>query len=150
LAGTVASQRLRGVASSLGCGANDRLDRPEQEDEQRLREVMCERGSVGVRCHDPPHDEAARPHLRTFHTVSSSSTLAIWLHGKAHSFRFLGCPGDFLRVGVGGRHEKSPRSLHTGRNRLLSRWCGGGGDGTRGVPTGRLTPPGNRALEVSE
>ena len=28
------------------------VDRPQQEDEQRLREVMCERGSVGVRCHD--------------------------------------------------------------------------------------------------
>src|SRR5687768_3008269 len=31
---------------------------------------MCERGSVGVRCHDSPHDEAARPSLRTFHTAS--------------------------------------------------------------------------------
>jgi transposase len=49
---------------------NAGMDRPKQEDEQRLREVMCERGSVGVRCHDPPHDEAPRPHLRTFHTVS--------------------------------------------------------------------------------
>src|SRR5215207_972551 len=46
------------------------MDRPEQEDEQGLREVMCERGSVGVRCHDSPHDEAARPCLRTFHTAS--------------------------------------------------------------------------------
>ena len=63
-------QRLPGAASSVGGGADDRLDRPEQEDEQRLREVMCERGSVGVRCHDSPHDEAARPCLRTFHTVS--------------------------------------------------------------------------------
>jgi hypothetical protein len=48
-------------------------DRSEQEDEQRLREVMCERRSVGVRCHDSPHDEAARPCLRTFHTVSPGS-----------------------------------------------------------------------------
>src|ERR671911_2289102 len=31
---------------------------------------MCERGGVGVRLHDPPPDEAARPCLRTFHTVS--------------------------------------------------------------------------------
>jgi hypothetical protein len=31
---------------------------------------VCERRGVGVRCHDPPHDEAARPSLRPFHTVS--------------------------------------------------------------------------------
>src|SRR5215203_1607375 len=65
-----APQRLSGVASSVGCGADAVMDRPEQEDEQGLREVMCERGSVGVRCHDSPHDEAARPCLRTFHTAS--------------------------------------------------------------------------------
>ena len=41
-----------------------------QEDEQRLREVVCERGSVGICCHDSPHDEAARSCLRTFHTAS--------------------------------------------------------------------------------
>src|SRR5215207_3482693 len=46
------------------------MDRPEQEDGQRLREAVCERRGVGVRCHDSPHDEAARPHLRPFHTVS--------------------------------------------------------------------------------
>jgi transposase len=34
------------------------------------REVVCERGSVGVRLHDSPHDEASRPCLRTFHTAS--------------------------------------------------------------------------------
>src|ERR671910_54055 len=38
--------------------------------QQRLREVVCERGGVGVRLHDPPHDEAARSCLRTFHTAS--------------------------------------------------------------------------------
>jgi hypothetical protein len=54
----------------LGGGADDRLDRPEQEDEQRLRETLCERRSVRVRCDDSPHDEAARPSLRTFHTAS--------------------------------------------------------------------------------
>jgi hypothetical protein len=31
---------------------------------------MCERRSVGVRCDDSPHDGAARPSLRTFHTAS--------------------------------------------------------------------------------
>ena len=46
------------------------VDRPAKEDEQGLREALCERGGVGVRCHDSPHDEAARSCLRTFHTVS--------------------------------------------------------------------------------
>jgi hypothetical protein len=31
---------------------------------------MCERGSVGICCHDSPHDEAVDPLLRPFHTVS--------------------------------------------------------------------------------
>ena len=79
LAETIAPQRLSGAASSVGGGADDRLDRPEQEDEQRLREVMCERGSVGVCCHDSPHDEAARPCLRTFHTVSKAKFREIHL-----------------------------------------------------------------------
>src|SRR5215217_5319139 len=51
------------------------MDRAEQEDEQRLREVMCERRSVGICCHDPPHGEASCPHLRPFHTVSLQSRL---------------------------------------------------------------------------
>src|SRR5829696_7987002 len=46
------------------------MDRAEQADAQRLREVVCERGGVRICCHDPPHGEAARPSLRTFHTVS--------------------------------------------------------------------------------
>src|SRR5215212_8004839 len=46
------------------------LDRAEQEDEQRIREVICERRSRGICCHDSPHDEAVRPSLRTFHTAS--------------------------------------------------------------------------------
>ena len=47
------------------------VDRSEQEDEQRLREVpMCERGSVGICCHDSPHAEAVDPPVRAFHTVS--------------------------------------------------------------------------------
>jgi putative transposase len=70
IGGSLCPRRLRGAPSQVGGRANAGMDRPKQEDEQRLREVMCERGSVGVRCHDPPHDEAPRPHLRTFHTVS--------------------------------------------------------------------------------
>ena len=66
---TIAPQRLSGVASSVG-GAYAVMDRPAKEDEQRLREAVCERRSVRVRCHDSPHDEAARLSLRTFHTAS--------------------------------------------------------------------------------
>src|SRR5215207_1863854 len=55
----------------MGCGADLLLDRPEQEDEQRLREVpMCERGSVGICCHDSPDAEVFDPPVRAFHTVS--------------------------------------------------------------------------------
>jgi hypothetical protein len=53
-----------------GLWRNDRLDREEQEDEQRLREVVCEGGSVDICCDDSPYDEAARSCLRPFHTVS--------------------------------------------------------------------------------
>jgi transposase len=69
LAEAYASRRLRGAPSQVGGRANVVMDRPKQEDEQRLREVVCER-RFGVRCHDPSHDEAACPRLRTFHTVS--------------------------------------------------------------------------------
>src|SRR5919112_3614431 len=65
----------------MDSGADDRLDRPAKEDEQRLREVMCERGGVGVRCHDSPHDEAARPSLRTFHTASEEEFCELRLNG---------------------------------------------------------------------
>src|SRR5829696_787191 len=70
LAETIAPQRLSGVASSVGGGADAVMNRPEQEDEQRLRETLCERRSVRVRYDDSPHDEAARLSLRTFHTAS--------------------------------------------------------------------------------
>src|ERR671913_657431 len=79
LAETVASRRLRGFAEKVGRGADDRLDRPAKEDEQRLREVVCERRGVGVRCDDSPHDEAARPCLRTFHTASPRT----WVNSPA-------------------------------------------------------------------
>src|SRR5215212_2857180 len=61
----------------MGSRADIFLARPEQEDEQRLREVVCERRGVGVRCHDPPHDEAACPCLRPFHTVSPRTGVKI-------------------------------------------------------------------------
>jgi hypothetical protein len=58
------------VLPRRGGGEDAVVDRAEQEDEQRLRKVVCERRSASVRCHDSPHDEAARPCLRTFHTGS--------------------------------------------------------------------------------
>src|SRR5215208_2074910 len=75
LAETIAAQRLSGTSSPLGGGADAVMDRPTEEDEQRLREALCERRSVGVRCHDSPHDEAARPCLRTFHTASPRTSV---------------------------------------------------------------------------
>jgi hypothetical protein len=71
----------QGVAQEVGGGADAFVDRPAKEDEQRLREVVCERGSVGVRCHDSPHDEANRPCLRTFHTASPRR----WVNTPAHT-----------------------------------------------------------------
>jgi hypothetical protein len=54
---------------------------------------MCERRGVGVRCHDPPHDEAVDPPVRTFHTVSldtpvnkafSDAAVFGWCHHAEH------------------------------------------------------------------
>ena len=70
LAETTACRRLSGFAEKMGSGADVFLDRPEQEDEQRLREVMCEWRSVSICCDDSPHDEAIGPRLRRFHTAS--------------------------------------------------------------------------------
>jgi transposase len=43
---------------------------PQPKDEQGLREAMCERRSIRVRCHESPHVEAVGSCLRAFHTVS--------------------------------------------------------------------------------
>src|SRR5829696_7649030 len=48
----------------------------------------------------------------TSENLPSSSTLAIVLHSKPHLLGLLGCPLDFLRVGVGDPHAESPRGLH--------------------------------------
>src|SRR5215218_5985479 len=81
LAETAAPQGLPGFAEAVGGGTNAILDRPAKEDEQRLREALCEQRSVGVRCHDPPHDEATRPSLRTFHTASEGKFSEVRLNG---------------------------------------------------------------------
>src|SRR5215217_4125380 len=54
----------------MGGGENIFMDRSEQEDEQRLREVVCKWRRSRVRCHESPHAEAIGSHLRLFHTVS--------------------------------------------------------------------------------
>jgi hypothetical protein len=54
----------------MGGGENIFMDRSEQEDEQRLREVVCNQRGVRVRCHESPRAEAIGSHLRLFHTVS--------------------------------------------------------------------------------
>ena len=54
----------------MGSGEDIFMDRPVQKDEQGLREVMCERRSVRVRCHESPYAEAASSRLRPFHTAS--------------------------------------------------------------------------------
>jgi hypothetical protein len=64
------SARFPGVAEAVGGRTHVFLDRPQQEDEQRLREALCERGSVGICCHESSHAEAVDPPVRTFHTVS--------------------------------------------------------------------------------
>ena len=46
------------------------MDRPQQEDEQRLGEDMCERRNVRICCHDSPYGEAVEPCLRPFYTIS--------------------------------------------------------------------------------
>src|SRR5215210_5410720 len=83
LAETVTSAGLPGVAEKVGGGADIFLDRPEQEDEQRLREVMCERRSVGICCHDSPHGEAVDPPVRAFHTVSEGEFSEVRLPARA-------------------------------------------------------------------
>src|SRR5215204_371059 len=70
LARALACPRISRLAAPLGSGALLYLDRPEQEDEQGLREAVCEQRSVRICWHDSPHAEAIDPPLRPFHTVS--------------------------------------------------------------------------------
>jgi hypothetical protein len=43
---------------------------------------MCERRSIGICCHDPPHDEAVDPPLRLFHTVSEGEFCELHAEGS--------------------------------------------------------------------
>src|SRR5829696_7778219 len=77
------------------------MDRPAKEDGQRLREAACERGGVRICCHDSPHDEASRPCLRTFHTVSEGEFSEVrWARVIAPSVGPLPLPpGRWVAVG---------------------------------------------------
>jgi hypothetical protein len=70
-------------------GENIFVDRSEQEDEQRLREVMCERRVVSICCHDSPHDEAVDPPVRPFHTVSEVEFCEVRVATALHVFTYL-------------------------------------------------------------
>src|SRR5215213_1201445 len=70
LAKADAAARIRGSAPAVGGGEDLLLALSEQEDEQGLREAMCERGGIHLRCDDPFDGEAPCPWLRTFQTVS--------------------------------------------------------------------------------
>src|SRR5215204_2440128 len=73
LAEASATAGISGPPTPLGGGTLICLDLPQQEDEQRLREVVCNQRGVCVRCHESPHAEAIGSHLRLFHTVSLST-----------------------------------------------------------------------------
>src|SRR5215213_2138592 len=66
----VATEGVRSAAAPVGSGTLFCLDWPQPQDEQGLREAMCERGSVRICCHESPHGEAVSSPLRLFHTVS--------------------------------------------------------------------------------
>src|SRR5215216_4390507 len=84
----------------MGSGADVFVDRPEQEDEQRLREALCKRRSVRICCYESPHGEAVDPPLRAFHTVSLER-----LYGKSrrapnrgHRGQHRGARRSYFRV----------------------------------------------------
>src|SRR5215212_561267 len=62
----VAAQRLPGPSTSLGGGADVLLDRPQQEDEQRLREIARDQRSVHLRSDEPSDGEAFGSLMRLF------------------------------------------------------------------------------------
>ncbi len=64
------SSRLEVAIEAVGSRTHVFPDRAEQEDEQRLREAICEQRGIRICCDESPHGEAADPRLRTFHTVS--------------------------------------------------------------------------------
>src|SRR5215211_5699219 len=61
---------------------------------------MCEQRSVGICCHESPHDEAIDPPLRPFHTVSEGKFSEVATHsciqrfaGNARATAKIGPPG---------------------------------------------------------
>src|SRR3954469_22907808 len=70
LAGDTSTTRIPSVTSSMGSGTLFGLDLPQPKDEQGLRETLCERRSVRVRCDESPYGKTFGSHLKPFHTVS--------------------------------------------------------------------------------
>jgi hypothetical protein len=61
LAEVDAAQRLPGPSAEVGGGADLRMDLPQPEDGEGLREVMRHRGGIRLRGDEPPHGEAFGP-----------------------------------------------------------------------------------------
>jgi hypothetical protein len=57
---------LPGAAEKVGGGADDRLDRPQQEDEQGLRAATGDRRSIHLRGDEPPDAQALGTLMRLF------------------------------------------------------------------------------------
>src|SRR5215212_606399 len=113
LAKADAAARIRGSAPAVGGGEDLLLALSEQEDEQGLREAMCERGGVHLRCDDPFDGEAPCPWLRTFQTVSLRTPVNK-VNGKGAGFYTSALTFDSLRSPV----KNYPPSRYGARNAL--------------------------------
>jgi hypothetical protein len=79
---------------------------------------MCERGSVGICCHDSPHAEANRPCLRTFHTVSEGEFCELRLMGVLRSSVF-----GVVKLRSGCDQPEDPRLGLEGGDFTVCVWC---------------------------
>src|SRR5215208_2039097 len=86
----VASARLPGPSTSLGGGADVFVDRPQQEDEQRLREIARDQRSVHLRSDEPSDGEAFGSLMRLF---GRSLRETVWKFGMSPGSGPLGPPG---------------------------------------------------------
>src|SRR5918999_1475615 len=75
---------------------------------------MCERRSVGICCHDSPHDEAARPCLRTFHTASLGTSVnnAVPLAAAVSGWGDRRLARSRLALAVGAHFVPSAADVH--------------------------------------
>src|SRR5215213_6462105 len=82
-----ASVGLPGAASKVGGGEDDSLDRPEQEDEQGLREAVRQRGSVRLRGNDTFDGEEVSPCLRISKQFQRNCLAKLPIGPKRHPIR---------------------------------------------------------------